>query len=86
MSLLGLSLGSTVNRKWYLLPAGVAAFLLVAAPWYLMVTVETRGEFARGFFLHNNLGRFLAPMEDHRGPFWYVNPRVRRGAARGGAP
>ena len=31
VSLLGLSLGSTVNRKWYLLPAGVAAFLLLHA-------------------------------------------------------
>jgi hypothetical protein len=27
----GLTLGGTVNRKWYLLPAGVAAFLLLHA-------------------------------------------------------
>lgn len=28
LSLVGAALGATVNRKWFLLPAGVAAFLL----------------------------------------------------------
>lgn len=28
LTLLGSALGATVNRKWFLLPAGVAAFLL----------------------------------------------------------
>jgi len=28
LSLLGMALGSTLNRKWFLLPAAVAAFLL----------------------------------------------------------
>ena len=47
------------------------AFALVALPWYIMVTIETRGAFAKGFFLTNNINRFMAPMEDHRGPIWY---------------
>lgn len=50
---------------------GCGTFALVALPWYAMVTIQTRGAFARGFFLTNNLNRFMAPMEDHRGPIWY---------------
>jgi 4-amino-4-deoxy-L-arabinose transferase-like glycosyltransferase len=50
---------------------GCGAFALVALPWYVMVTIQTRGAFAKGFFLTNNLNRFMAPMEDHRGPIWY---------------
>lgn len=50
---------------------GAGAFALVALPWYAMVTIETRGAFAKGFFIANNFNRFMAPMEDHRGPIWY---------------
>ncbi|HEY2786107.1 MAG TPA: glycosyltransferase family 39 protein [Fimbriiglobus sp.] len=46
-------------------------FLAVAAPWYVLVTTETRGEYARAFFVHENMNRFLAPMEGHRGPVVY---------------
>ena len=47
------------------------AFLLVAGPWYGMVTAETRGAWAKAFFLNENLNRALTPMEDHRGPVFY---------------
>ncbi len=50
---------------------GVLAFLLVAAPWYTWVGVETKGEWLKGFFLTHNVGRALQPMEHHDGPFWY---------------
>jgi len=50
---------------------GMLAFLLVAAPWYVLVSVVTRGEFATGFFITNNVRRFLEPMEYHRGPILY---------------
>lgn len=50
---------------------GVASFVLVTLPWYAMVAVETRGAFLKGFFLTNNVSRFLAPMEEHRGGLWY---------------
>lgn len=46
-------------------------FLAVAGPWYGMVTAETRGEWARQFFLHENVNRALTPLEEHGGPFWY---------------
>jgi 4-amino-4-deoxy-L-arabinose transferase-like glycosyltransferase len=46
-------------------------FLLVAGPWYGLVTAETRGEWARAFFGRENLQRFSTPMENHRGPIFY---------------
>jgi 4-amino-4-deoxy-L-arabinose transferase-like glycosyltransferase len=46
-------------------------FVLVAGPWYGLVTAETRGEWARVFFGRENLQRFSTPMENHRGPFFY---------------
>ncbi len=50
---------------------GALAFLLVAGPWYGLVTSETRGAWAKAFFLNENVNRALTSMEDHRGPFFY---------------
>lgn len=47
------------------------AFLLVALPWYILVATETKAEFLRGFILKHNVGRYLSPMENHRGPIYY---------------
>src|SRR5437588_5859527 len=44
---------------------------LVALPWYIWVTADTKAEFLRGFLGQHNLGRFLSPMENHRGPAYY---------------
>ncbi|HEX4612355.1 MAG TPA: glycosyltransferase family 39 protein, partial [Urbifossiella sp.] len=46
-------------------------FVLVAGPWYGLVTAETRGAWAKAFFLNENVNRALTPMEDHRGPVFY---------------
>jgi 4-amino-4-deoxy-L-arabinose transferase-like glycosyltransferase len=55
-----------------LLLGGVAAFLLVAAPWYVWVGVETKGQWLREFFLVHNWDRATgAPMENHGGPIFY---------------
>jgi 4-amino-4-deoxy-L-arabinose transferase-like glycosyltransferase len=51
--------------------AAALVFLLVAGPWYGLVTAETRGEWARQFFGKENLQRFSTPMENHSGPFFY---------------
>ncbi len=46
--------------------------LLVAAPWYVVVTLRTEGAWLRGFLLVHNVGRFAAPMEGHSGsPLFY---------------
>lgn len=49
----------------------VLAFVVVAVPWYAAVGAETKADFLRGFWLTHNVGRFLSPMENHRGPFYY---------------
>jgi len=57
------------NRRLLL---GVLAFVVVAGPWYVLVTVDSKGEFAEGFLLKHNVQRFASTMESHRGgPFYY---------------
>jgi 4-amino-4-deoxy-L-arabinose transferase-like glycosyltransferase len=46
-------------------------FLLVAAPWYIWVGVETKGEWLTGFFWKHNVERAVGVLENHRGPFYY---------------
>ncbi len=61
-------LGRLLDRK---LIWAALVFLLVAGPWYGLVTAETRGAWASAFFGRENLQRFATPMENHRGPFFY---------------
>jgi len=57
-------------RDWRLV-RGFLAFLLVAAPWYVLVSVETKGVWIRQFIGNENVTRFAQPMENHRGPIFY---------------
>ncbi len=50
---------------------GSLLFLVIALPWYILVGMETRWAFWRGFFMRHNLDRFMNPMEGHRGGVWY---------------
>ncbi len=59
----------------------VLLFLLVAAPWYIWVGVETKFEWHRGFFFTHNLGRFSNTMENHSGPWFYYLMVIIVGAA-----
>ncbi|MEX2141705.1 MAG: glycosyltransferase family 39 protein [Pirellulales bacterium] len=43
----------------------------IAGPWYVLVDVRTGGEWTRGFFGAENLGRFQNAMEGHSGPVVY---------------
>jgi 4-amino-4-deoxy-L-arabinose transferase-like glycosyltransferase len=49
----------------------VLAFLLVAAPWYVWVGVETKGAWLVGFWNNHHVKRVMTPMESHGGPFFY---------------
>jgi 4-amino-4-deoxy-L-arabinose transferase-like glycosyltransferase len=53
------------------LARGVLTFLLVAAPWYVWVGVETKGQWLRGFFWDHNVIRFSRTMENHSGGYYY---------------
>lgn len=49
------------------------SFALTALPWYVLVSLETHGEFVREFIFKHNLDRGLVPMENHRGfPGYYL--------------
>jgi 4-amino-4-deoxy-L-arabinose transferase-like glycosyltransferase len=50
---------------------GVVAFLAVSLPWYILVTVETKGVWTRSFFLNENMHRFHEPMDSHSGGLYY---------------
>lgn len=45
--------------------AAVMIFLVIVAPWWIAVFLQTDGEWVRDFFWGHNVGRFLAPYEDH---------------------
>jgi 4-amino-4-deoxy-L-arabinose transferase-like glycosyltransferase len=61
-----------LSRLWDArLPAMMFVFLLVAAPWYVWVGVETKGAWLSGFFGTHHLTRMRMPMESHSGPLWY---------------
>jgi 4-amino-4-deoxy-L-arabinose transferase-like glycosyltransferase len=64
------------NRDWKILftrPYFWASlcFWVTALPWYIMVTIDTRGAWIRGFVGKNNLSRFMEPQENHSGPIVY---------------
>ncbi len=54
----------------------VATAVLVAAPWYVAVTLRTEGEWLREFLFVHNVGRFAAPMEGHSGSAFFYYPLV----------
>jgi 4-amino-4-deoxy-L-arabinose transferase-like glycosyltransferase len=60
---------------------GVLAFVLVAAPWYTWVGVETKGQWLAGFFLKHNVDRALSAMENHGGSFYYYGVVLLAGFA-----
>jgi 4-amino-4-deoxy-L-arabinose transferase-like glycosyltransferase len=60
---------------------GGLAFVLVAAPWYVWVGVETKGQWLVGFLGRHNIDRFQGPLEGHGGPFWYYAPVLIAGLA-----
>jgi 4-amino-4-deoxy-L-arabinose transferase-like glycosyltransferase len=53
------------------LPWATLAFLLAAAPWYVWVGVETKGQWLYQFWTKHNLERATQVLENHRGPFFY---------------
>ncbi|MGE3803407.1 MAG: ArnT family glycosyltransferase [Gemmataceae bacterium] len=60
------------------LVSGAVIALALAAPWYVLVGMQTDGEFLRGFFLEHHFGRAVTSMEGHGGPFllYYLGPIV----------
>ncbi len=50
---------------------GLLGFLVVAAPWYVWVALETKGIWIAEFWRVHNQDRFLGTMENHGGSVFY---------------
>lgn len=51
--------------------AGAALVAVIVLPWYIAVGIETHGAWLAGFIGKHNVGRFVTPLENHRGPIFY---------------
>ncbi|MGI9515733.1 MAG: hypothetical protein ACR2NP_01695, partial [Pirellulaceae bacterium] len=61
-----------VETVWRMRPFTLmAVVLLVAAPWYIVVGIETGGEWPRRFLLTENFARATSSFENHGGGLWY---------------
>lgn len=67
-----------VSRRWHILKemrllTGVPLFLLVAAPWFILVSIKNL-EFSRFFFIHEHFERYLTKVHSRYQPFWFFIP------------
>jgi 4-amino-4-deoxy-L-arabinose transferase-like glycosyltransferase len=58
---------------------GVALFLALAAPWFIVVSARNPG-FAGFFFVHEHFTRFLTTVHQRVEPWWYFLPLLLIGA------
>lgn len=56
-------------------PIAIAAFCVVALPWYVLCAVRNP-DFLRVFIWQHNFERYLTPMFHHPQPFWFFGPIV----------
>ncbi len=59
--------------------AGLALYLAIAAPWFVAMSMR-HPEFARFFFVHEHVERFLTPVHRRTAPAWTFVPIVLAGA------
>jgi 4-amino-4-deoxy-L-arabinose transferase-like glycosyltransferase len=67
-----------LTRQWRLLremrlASGVPLFIIVCVPWFILVSINNP-EFARFFFIHEHVERFLTKVHNHYQPLWYFIP------------
>lgn len=70
----------TVRRDWRLLlearlPWGVLIFLVIAAPWFILVNSATDGKWLTDFIYLHHIQRYTAGI-GHRQPFYYYFTRL----------
>jgi 4-amino-4-deoxy-L-arabinose transferase-like glycosyltransferase len=61
-----------VLQQMYL-PSGLALFLIIAAPWHILVSV-TNPEFPNFYFIHEHLLRFTTRINQRYEPMWFFLP------------
>jgi 4-amino-4-deoxy-L-arabinose transferase-like glycosyltransferase len=67
-----------VTRRWRILRemrlvTGGALFLLICAPWFVLVSLRNP-EFAHFFFIHEHFQRFLTKVHHRYQPLWFFIP------------
>jgi 4-amino-4-deoxy-L-arabinose transferase-like glycosyltransferase len=72
------------TREWRWLrelmsPRALAAFLIVAAPWYVAILLDQGRRFLDVFILDHNVARFTSTVHHHPGPWWYYLPVLLAG-------
>lgn len=65
-------------KDWFRLPP-LLAFAIVAAPWYILVTLRHGRAFLDEFFLKHHFGRLYAETLQHVQPFWFYVPVLLAG-------
>ena len=55
-------------------PLGIAIFLAIAMPWYVVQYLKEGDAFIQGFFFKHNIDRFGGTMEQHGGGIFYYLP------------
>ena len=66
------------RKRWRLLGevrlvSGTLLFLLIAAPWFILVSLHNP-EFPRFFFIHEHFERFMTKVHRRYQPLWYFVP------------
>ena len=56
-------------------PSAIAAFCIVALPWYI-VCARRNPDFLRIFIFQHNFERYLTPAFHHPQPFWFFGPVI----------
>jgi 4-amino-4-deoxy-L-arabinose transferase-like glycosyltransferase len=65
---------------WRMRPLlGLAVVALVAGPWFLAVHLRTEGAFLHEFIWKHHVERFIEPLDNHQGPWWYYAPAMLAG-------
>jgi 4-amino-4-deoxy-L-arabinose transferase-like glycosyltransferase len=54
-------------------PVSVAAFSIVALPWYVLCA-RRNPDFIHVFIFQHNFERYLTPLFQHKQPFWFFGP------------
>jgi 4-amino-4-deoxy-L-arabinose transferase-like glycosyltransferase len=70
-----LLLGEWRLLKTIYLPSGIVLFLLIAAPWHVMVG-RSNPEFFQFYIVREHFLRYLTTLHHHHRPFWYFIPIV----------
>ncbi len=73
-----IGLWTLATKRWRLAlriahPLAIAAFCVVALPWYVLCAIRNP-DFIRIFIFQHNFERYLTPMFQHRRPFWFFLP------------